>query len=78
MEHANTTQRPWFLSAACILINALSCCSLDPGAFIIPYLVMVVACGIPLVFVEFTIGQYTSLGPVHAIARICPLFKGER
>lgn len=44
----------------------------------IPYLVMVIVCGIPLVFVEFILGQYTHLGPVHVFARICPLFKGER
>lgn len=44
----------------------------------IPYLIMVIVCGLPLVFVEFILGQYTRLGPVHAFARICPLFKGER
>ncbi len=27
---------------------------------------------------EFTVGQYTRLGPVHSLAKICPLFKGER
>lgn len=54
------------------------CCFLYPGAFMIPYLVMVVVCGIPLVFMEFTIGQYTRQGPVRAFSRICPLFKGER
>lgn len=44
----------------------------------IPYLVMVVVCGVPLVLMEFTIGQYTRQGPVRAFSRICPLFKGER
>lgn len=61
-----------------ILLNVVSLHSLAPGAFMIPYLIMVIVCGIPLVFVEFTLGQYTRLGPVHAFARICPLFKGER
>ncbi|XP_059843925.1 sodium- and chloride-dependent GABA transporter ine-like isoform X1 [Hypanus sabinus] len=46
------------------------------GAFIIPYLVMILLCGIPLLLLEYTIGQYTSLGPVHALAKICPLLKG--
>ncbi|XP_030000024.1 sodium- and chloride-dependent GABA transporter ine isoform X1 [Sphaeramia orbicularis] len=46
------------------------------GAFMIPYLTMVFVCGIPLLFMEFVIGQYTRLGPVHAFAKICPLLKG--
>ncbi|XP_047447863.1 sodium- and chloride-dependent GABA transporter ine [Mugil cephalus] len=46
------------------------------GAFMIPYLTMVLLCGIPLLLVELTIGQYTRLGPVHTLAKICPLLKG--
>uniref|UniRef100_H2ZX72 Transporter n=2 Tax=Latimeria chalumnae TaxID=7897 RepID=H2ZX72_LATCH len=46
------------------------------GAFLIPYLVMLFLCGIPLLFMEFVIGQYIRLGPVHAMAIICPLLKG--
>ncbi|KAL4230155.1 hypothetical protein ACF0H5_010540 [Mactra antiquata] len=45
------------------------------GAFFIPYLVMLVFCGIPLVFMEMSFGQYASLGPV-TIWRAVPLFKG--
>ncbi|KAM4745828.1 sodium- and chloride-dependent GABA transporter ine [Anableps anableps] len=52
------------------------CYSSGGGAFIIPYLTMVFVCGIPLLFMEFAVGQYTRLGPVHAFAKICPLFKG--
>ncbi|KAG7489634.1 sodium-and chloride-dependent GABA transporter ine-like isoform X1 [Solea senegalensis] len=52
------------------------CYSSGGGAFMIPYLTMVLLCGIPLLFMEFAIGQYTRLGPVHALAKICPLFKG--
>ncbi|XP_069788870.1 sodium- and chloride-dependent GABA transporter ine-like isoform X2 [Narcine bancroftii] len=37
---------------------------------------MVLLCGIPLLLMEFIIGQYTSLGPVRALAEICPLLKG--
>ncbi|XP_028680284.1 sodium- and chloride-dependent GABA transporter 1 isoform X2 [Erpetoichthys calabaricus] len=37
---------------------------------------MLLLCGIPLLFMEFSIGQYTRLGPVHAMAKICPLLKG--
>ncbi|KAJ7994288.1 hypothetical protein DPEC_G00264330 [Dallia pectoralis] len=46
------------------------------GAFLVPYFLMLFLCGIPLLFMEFAIGQYTRLGPVHALAKICPLFKG--
>uniref|UniRef100_A0A667ZIM4 Transporter n=1 Tax=Myripristis murdjan TaxID=586833 RepID=A0A667ZIM4_9TELE len=46
------------------------------GAFMVPYLVMLFLCGIPLLFMEFAVGQYTRLGPVHALAKVCPLLKG--
>ncbi|XP_038676714.1 sodium- and chloride-dependent GABA transporter 1-like isoform X1 [Scyliorhinus canicula] len=46
------------------------------GAFLIPYLIMLLLCGIPLLLMEFTIGQFTCLGPVHALAKLCPLLKG--
>ncbi|TRY71311.1 hypothetical protein DNTS_002248 [Danionella cerebrum] len=46
------------------------------GAFLIPYTIMLFLCGIPLLFMEFTVGQFTRLGPVHALAKICPLLKG--
>ncbi|XP_072521205.1 sodium- and chloride-dependent GABA transporter ine isoform X1 [Salminus brasiliensis] len=46
------------------------------GAFLIPYVIMLFVCGIPLLFMEYAIGQYTRLGPVHGLAKICPLLKG--
>ncbi|XP_078083446.1 sodium- and chloride-dependent GABA transporter 1 isoform X2 [Mustelus asterias] len=46
------------------------------GAFLIPYLIMLLLCGVPLLLMEFTIGQFTCLGPVHALAKLCPLLKG--
>ncbi|KAG7244077.1 hypothetical protein INR49_006239 [Caranx melampygus] len=52
------------------------CYNSGGGAFLVPYLIMVLLCGIPLLFMEFAIGQYTRLGPVHALAKICPLLKG--
>ncbi|XP_069130315.1 sodium- and chloride-dependent glycine transporter 1-like [Argopecten irradians] len=45
------------------------------GAFMIPYVIFLVLCGIPMVFLEVTFGQFASLSPV-SIWRICPLFKG--
>ncbi|KAK5606918.1 hypothetical protein CRENBAI_013299 [Crenichthys baileyi] len=52
------------------------CYSSGGGAFIVPYLTMVFLCGVPLLCMEFAVGQYTRLGPVHAFAKICPLLKG--
>ncbi|XP_060895262.1 sodium- and chloride-dependent GABA transporter 1 [Labrus mixtus] len=52
------------------------CYSSGGGAFMVPYLIMLVLCGLPLLFMEFAIGQYTRIGPVHALAKICPLLKG--
>lgn len=49
-----------------ILLNVVLLHSLAPGAFMIPYLVMVIVCGIPLVLEEFRLGQCTHLRPVHA------------
>uniref|UniRef100_H3BDU1 Transporter n=2 Tax=Latimeria chalumnae TaxID=7897 RepID=H3BDU1_LATCH len=46
------------------------------GAFFIPYLLMLVLVGIPLLYMELSVGQYTQLGPVHALAKLCPLLKG--
>ena len=46
------------------------------GAFLIPYLVMLFLCGFPLFLMEQTLGQYTRRGPVGALERVCPIFKG--
>lgn len=46
------------------------------GAFLVAYAVMLVVCGIPLMLMEFAVGQFTRLGPYGAISRLCPLLKG--
>lgn len=46
------------------------------GAFLVPYLLMLFLLGIPLLYMELTVGQYTRRGPVHALAKVCPLLKG--
>ncbi|XP_040007293.1 sodium- and chloride-dependent GABA transporter ine [Xiphias gladius] len=46
------------------------------GAFLVPYLFMLVVLGIPLLYMELTVGQYMRRGPVHALANVCPLLKG--
>ncbi|XP_026037795.1 sodium- and chloride-dependent GABA transporter ine isoform X1 [Astatotilapia calliptera] len=37
---------------------------------------MLVVLGIPLLYMELTVGQYTRRGPVLALATVCPLLKG--
>jgi len=45
------------------------------GAFLIPYLLALVAVGFPVMFLEMAFGQFASLGTI-TIWRICPIFKG--
>ncbi|XP_063230449.1 sodium- and chloride-dependent glycine transporter 1 [Bacillus rossius redtenbacheri] len=45
------------------------------GAFLVPYLLMLFLCGIPLFLMETTLGQFSSRGCVTVFA-ISPLFKG--
>lgn len=47
-----------------------------PGAFLVPYLIMLVFLGMPLLYMELILGQYLKKGPVQAMAAVCPLFKG--
>ncbi|CAI9744316.1 sodiumchlorideine-likedependent and chloride-dependent GABA transporter ine-like [Octopus vulgaris] len=46
------------------------------GAFLIPFFLMLIICGIPLMYMELAIGQYTRQGPIGAIGKLCPFFKG--
>ncbi|XP_067275611.1 sodium- and chloride-dependent GABA transporter 2-like isoform X2 [Pseudorasbora parva] len=46
------------------------------GAFLIPYLVFLVTCGVPLFLLETAIGQYTQEGSITCWQRLCPLAKG--
>ena len=47
------------------------------GAFLLPYLVMLLLCGIPLLYMELAVGQYTRRGPIGALGQLCPILKGE-
>ncbi|XP_023117909.2 sodium- and chloride-dependent betaine transporter-like [Amphiprion ocellaris] len=46
------------------------------GVFFIPYILFIFTCGIPLFFLETSLGQYTSQGGITCWRRICPLFQG--
>ncbi|XP_041349203.1 sodium-dependent dopamine transporter-like [Gigantopelta aegis] len=46
------------------------------GAFLIPYVLMLVMGGIPLFYMELALGQFNRAGAITVWGRICPLFKG--
>ena len=46
------------------------------AVFLIPYIVFLIICGLPLFFLECCYGQFASLSPI-SVWRVSPLFKGE-
>ncbi|XP_070572179.1 sodium- and chloride-dependent GABA transporter ine-like [Ptychodera flava] len=46
------------------------------GAFLIPYFIMLIFVGIPLLYMELALGQYIRLGPVGSFKKAAPLLKG--
>ncbi|KAI7802390.1 hypothetical protein IRJ41_008736 [Triplophysa rosa] len=52
------------------------CYKYGGGAFLIPYLVFVVTCGVPLFLLETAMGQYTREGGITCWHRLCPLAEG--
>ena len=46
------------------------------GAFLIPFAIMMVIVGVPLFYMEASIGQFTSSGPMTCW-KFAPLFKGK-
>ena len=54
----------------------LLCLSVS-GAFLLPYFIMVILAGIPMFFLEVSIGQFMSAGGIK-VWNISPLFTGKR
>lgn len=46
------------------------------GAFLIPYLIVVLISGIPVFLLEVALGQQTKLGAIQSWSAICPLLSG--
>ncbi|XP_078484910.1 sodium- and chloride-dependent GABA transporter 2 [Ciona intestinalis] len=46
------------------------------GAFLIPYLIVVIISGVPIFFLEVAIGQFTKLGAIKSWTSLCPLISG--
>lgn len=46
------------------------------GAFLLPYALVLFTCGIPVFFLEVSLGQMTGQGGITCWKKICPLFEG--
>ncbi|XP_041349165.1 uncharacterized protein LOC121368494 [Gigantopelta aegis] len=46
------------------------------GAFLLPYLMMLLILGIPLSYMELALGQYQHTGAISVWLKICPMFCG--
>lgn len=57
----------------------LSPCHVCPlsGVFLIPYILIALIGGIPIFFLEISLGQFMKAGSIN-VWNICPLFKGEQ
>jgi SNF family Na+-dependent transporter len=44
--------------------------------FLIPFFIMLFMVGIPMFFLETSIGQFSGLSPTHVFEHMVPLFKG--
>ncbi|CAG2250495.1 Sodium- and chloride-dependent GABA transporter 2,Sodium- and chloride-dependent taurine transporter,Sodium-dependent dopamine transporter,Sodium-dependent proline transporter,Sodium-and chloride-dependent glycine transporter 2,Sodium-dependent noradrenaline transporter,Sodium- and chloride-dependent betaine transporter,Sodium-dependent neutral amino acid transporter SLC6A17,Sodium-dependent serotonin transporter,Sodium- and chloride-dependent GABA transporter 3,Sodium- and chloride-dependent glycine trans len=49
--------------------------NINISAFLIPFFICLVFCGIPLFFLETAVGQFTGQGTLH-VWEVCPIFKG--
>ena len=48
------------------------------GVFLIPYFIMLFLVGIPLLYMELSIGLITQRGPIHSMKTLAPIMKGNQ
>lgn len=48
------------------------------GVFLIPYTIIMIVCGVPMLYMELAIGQFTGRGPIGSLGHLCPLLKGSK
>ncbi|XP_035490956.2 sodium- and chloride-dependent GABA transporter 2-like [Scophthalmus maximus] len=46
------------------------------GIFLVPYVLFLFTCGIPVFFLELSLGQLTGQGAITCWRKLCPLFEG--
>uniref|UniRef100_A0A8D9BQ06 Transporter n=1 Tax=Cacopsylla melanoneura TaxID=428564 RepID=A0A8D9BQ06_9HEMI len=46
------------------------------GVFLVPYFIILLLCGIPILYMELAVGQFTRRGPIGVLSKLCPIFKG--
>ena len=47
------------------------------AAFLIPFFLMLFLVGIPIFFLEISVGQFSGLASIDAFSKMVPLFKGK-
>lgn len=55
---------------------SILCARNGTGAFLIPFVIFMIACGFPLYYIEVSLGQFCGKSAGLAF-EFCPLFKGE-
>ena len=61
-----------------VTVNNASLLVSVSGVFLIPYIIIMIVCGVPMLYMELAVGQYTGRGPIGALGHLCPLLKGKR
>lgn len=78
-HHHHSCSRPTHVTtknAFCTLHKLNSVWLFVPAVFFIPYCIMLVFVGIPIFFMELSLGQFTSEGPLTCW-QMAPIFKGR-